>query len=164
MKTLYLVRHAKSGRDLDIRDFDRPLNERGYSDAHQIAIQVASGNNQIDSIISSPAVRTITTALIFAGHLKYSTEKLILRHQLYDSELKDYLTVISQMTNTSSILLVGHNPTISELAQKLSIIRLNELKTSEVVALEFDISSWKDIFNAVGKLIFQVKPASVRED
>jgi phosphohistidine phosphatase len=164
MKTLYIVRHAKSGRDLDIRDFDRPLNERGYSDAHQMAIQLAAKNVQIETFITSPAVRTISTALIFAGHLKFPLDQIILRNQLYDTDLKDYLEVISQISGSSSILLTGHNPTISELAQKLSIVRLNDLKTSEVVVLQMNIESWKEIFNTKAKLNFRLNPASVKED
>lgn len=164
MKTLYLLRHAKSSRDnFEFSDFDRSLNDRGYADAHLVSKHLSKKNIRFDVLISSPAIRAISTALIFAGNLDYPADKIQMRHKLYDSTIHHYLTCISEIGDRDSVLLVGHNETITETAQKLSVKSVNELKTCSIICFQFDINSWKIIFNSKGKLIFQVNPDSINE-
>src|SRR6185369_5577157 len=122
MKTLYLLRHAKSSKDQpDLQDFDRPLNDRGYADAHLVSKYLTAKKVRIDTMITSPAIRTMSTALIFAKQLNFPFDKILLKKQLYNSDVEDYLICLSEIKDGDRILLVGHNESISELAQKLSI-------------------------------------------
>src|SRR5258708_1357980 len=121
MKTLYLVRHAKSGKDWpNLPDFDRPLNEKGYQDSHLIGEKLFEKKIPADKypslfFISSPAIRALTTALIIARSIKYSEENIILKRELYDSTVEELLEIISQADNqANSLMLFGHNPTFSE--------------------------------------------------
>ena len=164
MKTLYLLRHSKSSRDFsELADFDRPLNERGYSDAHQMGKFLFERDIKLDLLISSPAIRAISTALIFSLHLKYPVEEIQLNKSLYESSVKHYLQCISEVSDNSDIMLVGHNETISETAQKLSTQRILEMKTCAVIALEFDIKAWKEISNSKGSLVFHFDPNSIKD-
>ena len=164
MKTLYLLRHSKSSWDhTEISDFDRPLNERGYSDAHLMGQSLFEKKINPDLIISSPAIRAMSTALIFSLHLKYPVDQIRIRKDLYDSTMKHYLQIIAEVEEVSSIMLDGHNETITEIAQKLSTQRILELKTCAVVALEFDIRSWKEIGTSKGKLIFHFDPNTIKD-
>jgi phosphohistidine phosphatase len=163
MKTLYLLRHAKSSwNNLAINDFDRPLNDRGYSDAHLIGNYLSEKKIQVDFILSSPAIRAVSTAIILAPYLQYSRDNISLKESLYDSSLKDYLNCVAQMSEGNSILLAGHNNTISELAQDLSTPAAKELKTCGITAIQFRINSWSDILFSKGELMFEVHPSLIK--
>lgn len=163
MKTLYLLRHAKSSHhDSDLTDFDRPLSERGYADAHIVSKHLALKKIRIDVLISSPAIRALTTALIFAGNLNYPVEKILLRPQLYNAGVHNYLACIESIRECNSLLIVGHNESISELAKELSLKPFNSLKTCSLVSFQLNINSWKNIQHSKGNLTLQVNPALVK--
>jgi len=164
MKTLYFVRHAKSGKDnFDITDFDRPLNDRGYQDAHLVGDWLHRKDLRIDVLVTSPAIRAITTALIFCNRLHYPAEQLLLRQSLYDSTMKQYLGCIAEVKKGDSLMLFGHNETISETVQKLYADRIDDMKTCAVVALKFEIQSWSDIQSSKGKLVFHIHPEAIKQ-
>ena len=154
MKTLWLVRHAKSSWGYDgLADIDRPLNERGYVDAHEMAKRFKkSGHSGL--IVSSPAVRAISTALIFARNLGIDPAGLLLRQGLYDSSVKQYRSVIAGLPEDHREALVfGHNPVISETANLLAGIHIDELPTTGVVGITFDTLTWKQAAESGGKLL-----------
>ena len=162
MKTLYLLRHSKASSDQsNISDFDRPLNERGYSDAHQMGKFLYEKKIHLDLLISSPSIRTMSTALIFSLHLKFPVDQIQIRKILYESSVKQYLQCITEVNESNNIMLVGHNETISETAQKFSSQRILEMKTSAIIALEFEILSWKEILTSKGKLLFHSDPNTI---
>ena len=116
MKKIFLIRHAKSDwNNPEIKDIERPLNDRGYSNANQMS----KGFKTIpDLIVSSPAIRAISTALIFAGNLNYDPNKIQIRKELYETSVKDYLSVIHQLDDQyNTMMLFAHNPTISNFAE-----------------------------------------------
>ena len=163
MKTLYLLRHAKSSWDSQaMEDFDRPLNERGYADAHLTGKYLHAKKIKVDRVISSPAVRALSTAVIISRHLEFPADNILIRQQLYDSAVKDYLNCIAGIEKEDSILLTGHNNTISEVAQKLSIQRVNELKTCAIVCIRFAFNSWADIMVSKGDLLFEIHPSLIK--
>src|SRR4051812_32340757 len=96
MKTLYLIRHAKSSWDLnDLPDIDRTLNERGFRDAHLMGGKLLDKGVKADLIISSPANRAISTALIIARKIEYLEDKIVLRKNLYETSGREYINEIS---------------------------------------------------------------------
>src|SRR5580693_1716080 len=121
MKTVYLIRHAKSDWGVDsLADIDRPLNTRGYTDSHTMSIRIKNKNVIPDAILSSPAIRAISTALIFARNLDFNVSNIKINATLYHSDAKKYLQAISQIDNKiNSFMLFGHNPIITDCANSL---------------------------------------------
>lgn len=151
---LYLLRHAKSSwRDLAIDDFDRPLNNRGLKDAPLMGQMLSKKNIIVDSVISSPAKRAIDTAKIITNNLGY-TKNIILDKNIYDASLNTLLSTIRNFDdNLKKIMLIGHNPGLTDLSNYLTKYFIENIPTCGVVALEFD-KSWKDINPKDGNIIF----------
>jgi len=160
MKTLYLVRHAKSSwTDSSLADLERPLNKRGRRDAPVMGQRLAGGKVKVDAIWSSPALRALQTAELLAHPLKISG-KLIEQHErLYTSSNEDlFLEVSTCSDKINALLVIGHNPVISEFADLLIdhnyAAEISQIPTCGIVALKFKCSSWTQIKNNPGQLLF----------
>jgi phosphohistidine phosphatase len=147
MKQLFLIRHAKSDpiaigwTNPELKDIERFLNERGYANANMMA---AKFNYKPDLIITSPAIRAISTALIFARNLNYNANNICIKQELYETSVKDYLSVINTIDNTyNTVLLFAHNPTISDVAQHITQALPMELPTCAITGIKFDVTDWK---------------------
>lgn len=140
MKRLLLIRHAKSSwNDPGLADFDRPLNKRGKKDGPEMAARLAAKSIVPDLIIASPAKRARKTAEMIAKGVGYAAEKIIFDQGLYLSPSEHYLKVIAgAFRSVSTLFIVGHNETISELGNILSGERLGNVPTCGIVALEFE--------------------------
>jgi len=162
VKTLYLIRHAKSSWNIPgISDIDRPLNERGYNDAHEMAKRLRKKTLSVQTnsfgaiIVSSPAIRAISTALIFARTFNMDPSQIQLHPMLYESSSKNYLSVISSLSDTQNIAFVfGHNPIITETANLLGGTELVGMATTGIVGVEFDALTWKQAISSLGKMTF----------
>lgn len=146
MKTLYLVRHAKSDWNHDgLADIDRPLNARGYRDANTMSRLLKEKKIVPSLIISSPAIRAISTALIFSRNLGYNTSNLLIKPDLYDSTLKQYLNVIKQVDNHyQSIMLFGHNPVISNVVNSFECAINDTMSTCAIAGIQADdCNNWQ---------------------
>jgi phosphohistidine phosphatase len=117
MKTLVLVRHAKSSWDNPgLSDFERKLNKRGVRDAPYMGKVVKEKGIQPDLIVSSPAVRALTTAKFFAHALDYSEDQIDKRESIYTSGPRQILTIINHLDDElNTIMLFGHNPDLTTL-------------------------------------------------
>ncbi len=148
MKTLYLIRHAKSDWSIGyVSDIDRPLNERGYSDAHTMSLIVKEKKIVPDLIISSPAVRAISTALLFCRILNYDPKSILINKNLYDTSAKEYIHAISKIDNKHKVVfLFGHNPTITNTANALTNAMTEEMPTCAIAGIQSDVSDW-DVFS-----------------
>lgn len=148
MKTLYLIRHAKSDWSIGhLSDIDRPLNERGYGDAHKMSLVLKEKKIVPDLIISSPAVRAISTALIFCRALDYDPKSILINKQLYDTSVKEYIQAISKIDNKhQTVFLFGHNPTITNTANSLTNALAEEMPTCAIVGVLSDVKEW-DVFS-----------------
>jgi phosphohistidine phosphatase len=155
MKTLYIVRHAKSDKDNDkLEDIDRPLNARGYPDAHAMASKLNDTRKTPELIISSPAIRALSTALIFARKFKYDTKKILLEDSLYETGKSEYIKVISEVDPAiSSVMIFGHNSTITSLVNSLTEPFTDNVPTCGVTAISFNTEAWKDFSKEKGKLV-----------
>jgi len=156
MKTLYILRHAKSSWEFEeLSDHDRPLNKRGRTDAPIIGNELASRNVAPDRIVSSPAVRAISTATLVAKELGYETDDILVDERIYGADKNMLLDVVQETpVEINSIMLVGHNDALSELANLLSPQSVGSIPTTGVVALEFHCESWYDINQANAELLF----------
>lgn len=147
MKTLYIVRHAKSSWDNpSLQDYERPLNKRGVGEAPKMAEVLAAGCRKPDLIISSPARRALETAEHFAEAFCYPISKIKTSTDIYEATVNDLLEVLENISDTHKrVLLFGHNPGLNHLVNFLSPVSIDKLPTCGIVCLEFDVKRWKKI-------------------
>ena len=153
MKKLFIIRHAKSDwDDSSLDDFDRPLNKRGQKDAPFMGQLLANKNIQPDLILSSPALRAITTSQLIAKEVNY--DKAITPNQyIYEAYVTSLQEIIEYIHDSNdTVFLVGHNPGVSALAYMLCGLKEN-LPTCAVVEIEFNCNSWMDANKENSKLI-----------
>lgn len=147
MKTLYFIRHAKSDWSIEqLQDIDRPLNARGYNDAHMMSLRLKAKKVIPDLIIASPAIRAITTAFIFCRTFEYPESKVQIQKSLYESSLSDYLNCIQHIENKhKTVLLFGHNPTITACANTFTTSAIEEIPTCGIAAIKIKTISWNKL-------------------
>jgi len=146
MKTLFLIRHAKSSwDDTALPDKDRPLNDRGKRDAPKMGKRLAKRDVKPDLILSSPAKRALTTAEIIAKKLDYKVKDIVVDERLYAVGADDLLDVVRQLGDKlGRVMLVGHNPELTELAHRLSS-KITDMPTCAVAEFTFDAKSWSNV-------------------
>ena len=146
MKALILVRHAKSSwDDPDLPDKDRPLNARGKRDAPMMGKRLAVQGVKVDLILSSPAIRAIKTARIFADELGYKLKNIAVDDRLYPGAMKDLLGIVHNLgSNLNHAMLVGHDPALSKLAHRLSS-EITHMPTCAVAEFKFNAKTWPDV-------------------
>ena len=149
MKTLLLVRHAKSNWEQpDVADHDRPLNHRGRRDAPDMGRRLAARGVAPDVILSSSAVRARTTAALLAAELGYDPERIVGDERLYAASVDRVLEVIGELgDDVSCAMVVGHNPETAALVHRLSGDD-HEMPTGAVAEFSFDVASWTDLGEA----------------
>lgn len=149
VKTLTLIRHAKSSWDLPaLDDRDRPLNPRGRRDAPEMARRLAERGFAPDRIVTSPALRALRTAEIFAAAIGYPLPRVVLDPRLYDLEAEDLLALVRSLeAGLNWVAWVGHNPALTDLAGRLAGKSLPNVPTCGVVELGFVSADW----GAVGR-------------
>jgi phosphohistidine phosphatase len=146
MKTLFLVRHAKSSRDdPSLADRERPLNDRGMREAPAMGQRLARRDVKPDLLVSSPARRALTTAQLFADALGCDRDGIVLADRLYASSPDELLAVIRALDDgLDRVMLFGHNPEFSELAHRLAS-EIDAMTTSAVAEFQFDTTTWSDV-------------------
>jgi phosphohistidine phosphatase len=144
MKILTLVRHAKSDwKDPTLSDKQRPLNRRGERDAPELGRRIVKHDIRPSLIIASPAVRAWTTAKIIATEINYPAEFLQREDSLYLASLNDLLdAVAAQEEGFNSLMVVGHNPGMTEFANFLVPGITNNLPTAGVVSVHIESDDW----------------------
>ena len=150
MKTLLLIRHAKSDwGDASLSDFDRPLNQRGKNDAPVMAHRLLDKKIKINAFISSPAKRAKKTATVFAEAYKWNKEDIVLKDELYGAEPPVFFDVITATDNKlDSIAIFSHSPGITEFANLLTDARIDNIPTCGIFAVQVDCKKWADFKNA----------------
>lgn len=156
MKTIYVVRHAKSGwGDLTIPDFDRPLNDRGQRNAPEMAQRLLSRGISIDAFVTSTARRAMQTALHFITSFDKFPEELILREDLYHAPAQVYFSVLSQQDDrVASIAIFGHNPGITAFVNELTQTKIDNMPTCGIFAVRADIRHWTEFPLASKSFLF----------
>lgn len=164
MKILYLLRHAKAQEHMpDRKDFDRELIEKGISDSRLIGKRLNELGARPDLIISSPAARALQTAIIVATNLGFHADRIVQEKDLYQAESEDYLDLLSRIDDDyQSVMLVGHNPGISDFAYFMCSKFPESLSKGAVAAMEFKEDKWMDLGKMSGKRIFIETPKNLR--
>lgn len=160
MKTLYLFRHAKSSWNFDdLSDQERPLNDRGRDDAPRMGQALAKRAISLSLLVSSPAVRALSTAALVARALNYPHDRIQVVEEIYGADVDALVRVIRALPDTAeSVLLVGHNPTITDTVNALSSNSINEMPTAAVVCLKFSVDHWADVSKANADFYFYDYP------
>ncbi len=155
MKKLYLMRHAKSDwNGYYVSDFERTLNKRGLHDAPMMG-DVLKEKISPDLIVASPAVRAKMTAETVAEKLGYPKENIRFEKGIYEASASDLTEIIHRLPDDAKeVLLVGHNPALTDLINRLGNVRLDNLPTAALVGFSFDTDSWKDVEPGSGTYLF----------
>jgi len=159
MKKIYFIRHAKAeGFSEGISDFEREVSKRGYKDIQTIGSYLALQNISFDILLSSCALRAQQTAIELAERLSFSGMKYFL-DELYFASNEEALQIIgAQDESAQSMCVVGHNPHLNELVNRLSQETLKKMPSMSVVALEFDVDQWSEIAEEKGRIAFFIYP------
>jgi phosphohistidine phosphatase len=155
MRTLYLVRHAKSSwGNPGLRDHDRPLNDRGLHDAPRMARLLAEQGVKPDLLVSSPAKRALTTALFFAEAFGISDDDVLRKPDIYEAFPQEILRIISELPDTAkTVLIFGHNPTFTDVANRFSEDDFIEnVPTCGVVKIASSAPAWKEFYEGNAKV------------
>lgn len=154
MRHLALIRHAKSSWDnLDLDDFDRPLNKRGYRDAPFMGKKLGERGIAFDVIISSPAARALATSRLIAAEIDYPEDRIQTDERIYEASWQGLMEVVNGIDDAHSrAAIVGHNPGMSHFAAVLAGDGPGDMPTCAIALLEFSISSWSEAGPAMGRL------------
>jgi phosphohistidine phosphatase len=146
MKTLFLVRHAKASRDDPaLADRDRPLNARGLHDAPAMGKRRARHGRDAALMVSSPALRALTTAQLFADALGHARRSIVIDERVYAATADALLALIRGLDDEHDCaMLFGHNPEFSELAGRLAG-QMIDMPTCAVARFRFDVPSWATV-------------------
>jgi len=150
MKTVYIVRHGKAiPASANIADAERMLTDTGVARTCRVALFMAESKPVIDQIISSPAERAYATALIIADKLGFQANKVASNEKLFTGDDKDAIEIIEGLDDSSnSVMIVGHNPVITMVANHFADPKLESLPTTGVVSVNLDIAKWADLKRA----------------
>lgn len=146
-KVLHIVRHGKSSWDFEnISDIDRPLSPRGINNAYLMSKKLSERKVVPDLFITSPANRALYTAIIFARVLKFPYDRIQISDSLYMGYSDDLVELIrEQDPSVSNLLVFGHNPAFTSLANQLMDHYLDNIPTAGIVSLTYEIDSWVQV-------------------
>lgn len=146
MKTLYLVRHAKSSWKHDVDDHERPLKQRGENDATLVAEKAKKTITPPQKIISSDAVRALSTAKYFKEALGIEDAAFKLNPELYDFSGQNVMRCIKSLDDElDSVMIVGHNHAFTSIVNMIGNKYIENIPTAGFVMIEFDENKWSDI-------------------
>jgi len=156
MKTLLIVRHAKSSWDsADISDIDRPLNDRGKRDAPAMAHRLIKAGVAIDRFVSSPAKRARTTAGYFAHAYGRKDKEIRQVPDLYHADILIFKQVVTALDDDDkTVAIFSHNPGITAFANAITDVSLDNMPTCAVFAVRNEVGHWKDFFSGDAKFWF----------
>jgi phosphohistidine phosphatase len=163
VKELYLVRHAKSSwGNPGLRDFDRPLNERGLISATEMGRRLANKDLIPDAILSSAAVRAMATSKLVRDQLERHIQ-IIKYSTAYHASISSLLEIVNSISNDLNVVfLVGHNPGLTGFAEYLTNEQFGSLPTAAVVGIRFNIEDWAHISGSTGSLLLYDYPKKDR--
>ena len=150
MKSLLIIRHAKSSWDfINMEDFDRPLNDRGNSDAPLMAKRLLKKEIAIDAYISSTAVRAITTATYFAKAYDVKAKHIIQIPELYEAHANVFAQVVAGINpSVKTAAIFAHNPGITDYANSLTKVHIDNIPTCGIFAVKAPVKEWIDFADA----------------
>ncbi len=155
-KRVYLLRHAKSSwKDPLLEDFERPLNKRGKHDAPLLGKRLLSSHVLPDLVVSSPAKRAAATAKIIAKEIGYPKKQIVYESAIYEADAATLLALLHRLeNNVQQVLVCGHNPGLTMLAEYLGGILIENIPTCGIVCIDFAVDVWQEIGEGQGTLVF----------
>ena len=162
-KHLYLFRHADAaGKESRQEDRSRELSQAGIKESLHMGAWFQEQQFKFDVIISSSAQRAEQTAMLAAEGMKLDKPKIILEDVLYEASVRAFLDYINNIEDGyDHVLIVGHNPVISYLAEYLTKADIGEMVPAALVIMKFDFKSWKQVSENTGVLINYTTPDMV---
>lgn len=156
MKTLLVIRHAKSGWDNTAHtDFERTLTDSGISDAGLMATRLIERGIKIDSFVSSPAKRAQQTATIFMNAYKANEKKLLLLPSLYEASVKHFYDAIAALDDANNIVaLFAHNLGVTDFVNSTGCSLVYNMPACAVIGLAIKANHWKEFENAKKEFLF----------
>lgn len=156
MKTLYLVRHAKSSwSDTSLMDWQRPLNKRGKRDAPFMGKLIAEKGIRPNALVTSTAVRAYTTAEAFASAFGYDKESIVYDNDLYGASVMELMNIVNNLDDDWDVaMLFGHNMTYTDFANVYATPALDNVPTTGVVAIQFKVDLWEEVTRKNGQFLF----------
>jgi phosphohistidine phosphatase len=146
MKTLVLVRHAKSSWKHNVGDKERPLKKRGKSDAKLVSIAFRNRELALNMVYSSPANRALSTCKIFLNNLDFDQGQLVIDDDLYDFGGENVINFIKKINeNYQNVMIFGHNHAFTSICNIFGTTFIDNLPTSGLVVIDFDTNSWSNI-------------------
>jgi phosphohistidine phosphatase len=156
MKTLLLVRHAKSSwNDPGTDDIDRPLNDRGKTDAPAMAKRLKNKDIKVDTFISSAAKRARRTARYFAEEYGLEKKDIVIEDRLYMASPSAFEETIKEIKDKHDVaILFSHNPGITDFANSLTQVRIDNMPTCSIFAITADTDSWSNFDQCEKNFLF----------
>ena len=163
MKTIYIVRHAKSSwENLDLPDEKRPLTEKGIVRTRKVARYLSRQQIPVELIISSHAVRAFETARLLAEGLNYPVSGIRVELDIYLSEADQFPALfLKTPDNITYIMIVGHNPSITDFVNQYISRSIESLPTSGVVSISFETDTWEKISMVKSRVNFIIIPDKI---
>jgi phosphohistidine phosphatase len=157
-RTMYVLRHTKSSWDDEsLSDYDRPLAPRGLRDGKRLASYIARENLQPDVVLCSSARRAQETLAQIAVSLGAPVVRML--DELYGADVADVIGFVHHLDNDhTSVLVIGHNPCIAELAQTTE-----KFPTGALATLRFDAESWDDLRPGEAEVVSIVTPKELAD-
>ena len=154
MKTIWLIRHAKSSwKNMSLRDFERPLNSRGKRDAPLMGKKLFESGFMPDMVFSSPAKRARITAIEICKATHFPVNDIIWEQMIYGASSLNLLSLINKLNDEiQSVCIFGHNPTLTDFSNYLGGDNIYNIPTCGVVEISFETDHWSEISKDLGTL------------
>lgn len=159
-RQLLIMRHAQA-EDIQPERHDRAreLTSKGNQEALLMGSQLFQRALAIQALYTSGAERTQQTAALVSDVLKLNKDLVFVQEDLYNSSIRTYLSFINDLTSDyKTVLLIGHNPAVSYLAEYLTTEEIGSLPTAGICIVKFDIASWKEVSKGNGELMEFLHP------
>ena len=162
MKNLIIVRHCKSSwKDPSLSDFDRPLNKRGNIDGELMSNYLREKEKKIDKLILSTSIRTRLTSKYFIEKIHFNSISYL--DELYHASYSEIIKIISKIENNfNNIMVIGHNPGLTELINHFTDMRIYNIPTSGIIKVEFEEDKWSKITENKGKIVYKKFPKELK--
>jgi len=161
MKTLFLIRHAKSSWTFDLPDHVRPLGKRGRKDVGRMGEYLAENQPAPEVYITSTASRAFYTALHICDHFGTKEDAIQLNKTLFHARPNEILAVIQSAPAYDRLAIFGHNPGFTDCANLLANTGITNIPTCSVVGISFNVEHWKDVEFGTGKQEFFYFPKGI---
>ena len=154
-KQLYLIRHGRTAeRAVDMKDIDRPLTLEGIQNASKVGRFFLLKNMSPDSIMCSIALRAKTTAELMAEQMNYDTSKIYVNEKIYEASARTLLQIVKSIKEEfETVFLIGHNPSVSFLAEYITDEEIGDVTTCGVIRIKCKNNTWEEIDSGNGKLV-----------